>query len=96
MKKLTGFGMAMTGLLSIIVLAVIGLGGWFAWRFLRDTVLDGDVDVSPEDQAIRDANLAGCIDMARKLKGTGITYSKFTRIAPFCGTIVTPKIWGEL
>ena len=96
MRRLTGFGQAMTGLLVLVVVGVVSLLGWFGFKFVQAEILDGDVEDNPEDQALRDANLAGCIDMARKIKGTGTSYAKFTRIAPFCGTIVTPAIWGEL
>ncbi len=96
MKKLTGFGMAMTALLSLFVIAVIAGLGWFGFKFVTDTLVGGDEDQLEEDEAIFQQNLAGCIDFARKLKGTGMSYRRFTGVAPKCALLVTPKIWGEL
>jgi len=95
-RQLTGFGMVMTALVVLVTVAVVGALAWFGFRFVQDEILDGEADLSPEDEELRNTNLAGCIDMARKIKGTGISYGRFQRIAPFCGSIVTRKIWGEL
>ncbi len=95
-NRLTGFGMIMTGLVVLVTIAALAALAWFGFRFVQDTILDGDGGQTPEDKVLAQSNLDGCIDMARKLKGSGMSYARFQRVAPFCGTIVTRKIWGEL
>ncbi len=88
--------MVMTALVVLVTVSVLGALAWFGFKFVNETILDGDVELSPEDEALRDANLEGCIAMARGMKGAGVSYVQFAARAPFCGSIVTRKIWGQI
>ncbi len=85
------------GLMAIVVLVILGFLAWFGFRFVQEEVLGDDEEVSEEDTALFEDELARCIALARAIKGfRRLTYRQYKAEFPHCSQFVTLRVWRSL